>query len=458
MKNIYLTLCLLTLGIQAQEHFAGINTTSRTGILNGIYNPAELANMSNKYEIQFFATSINVANNKISLSDAYQKDQDFEKLIFEGDDPVNFRFDTEILGPGFAFKYKKWAFGISTRAFAKGNLMNIDTKVGDAISNTASDILSGSETVINNKLNQRINGTSWGEVGFSIARSLIDNDRHSLNVGATYKFLFPGSYANFGLGNLNGVITVRPDGNSYLSDASGFLNATYSGNLANDFTNTEDYTKSLFGGLNGSAVDFGVNYRLKRITDKGYYFNAGMSIRNLGNMSFNNSNNSSTSYTLSIPQANALNPNSWGLNLSQFSDVSNIEQIEQILLDEGYLDRDRNNQSFDVKLPTTLALYADIRVIDVFFVSLFTQQKINEDSGNDQITTQNTFTITPRFTNKNFELFAPFTENEISNFNIGLGIRLYGFFIGSNSMVTALANDTKQLDFFLGWRMGFGKL
>lgn len=458
MKKILIVFCFSVLGAHAQEHFAGINTSSRTGVLNGIYNPSELINMTNKFELQFFATSINVANNKISLGDAIKDGQNFEDLIFAGDEPVNFRFDTEILGPGFAFKYKKWAFGMNTRAFAKGNLVNIDTKVGDAISNTAAGIIAGTETIINNNVNQRIIGTSWGEVGFSVARAIVDSDRHSLNVGATYKLLFPGSYANFGLGNLNGVITVRPDGNSYLSNASGFLNATYSGNLGNSFTNTQDYTESIFGALNGSSFDFGVNYRLKRIADKSYYLNAGLSIRNIGNMSFSDANNSSTSYTLTIPESNDLNPNTWGLNLSQFSNVDNFEEIEQILLDQGYLDRDRNNQSFDVKLPTTMVLYADVRLDDVFFVSLFTQQKLNDDNKNDQITTQNTITLTPRFTNKNFEIFAPFTQNEITDLTIGLGFRLYGFFIGSNSLVTALADDTKQVDFYLGWRMGLGKL
>lgn len=458
MKKIFLLFCLSTMTMQAQEHFSGISTTSRTGVLNGIYNPAELINMNNKFEFQFFATSFNIANNKISIGDAFKDDQDFEELIFAGNEPVNFRLDAEILGPGFAFKYKKWAFGINTRAFAKANLIDIDTKIGDAVSNTAIGVVTGSETIINNNFNQRINGTSWGEVGFSVARGILDNDRHALNVGATFKLMFPGSYANFGMGNLNGTITVRPDGNSYLSDATGFVNATYSGNLGENFTDTNDYTNSLFGGLNGSALDIGVNYRLKRITDKGYYLNAGMSIRNLGNMSFKDANNSSTSYILSIPEANALNPNSWGLNLSQFSDVDSFEEVEQILLDEGYLDRDRNSSSFDVKLPTTLVLYADVRVIDVFYVSLFTQQKLNDDGENDQVTTQNTFSMTPRFTNKHFEIYAPFTQNEITNFTIGLGFRLYGFFIGSNSMVTALADDSKQFDLYLGWRMGFGKL
>lgn len=106
MKKIFLLFCLSTMTMQAQEHFSGISTTSRTGVLNGIYNPAELINMNNKFEFQFFATSFNIANNKISIGDAFKDDQDFEELIFAGNEPVNFRLDAEILGPGFAFKYK----------------------------------------------------------------------------------------------------------------------------------------------------------------------------------------------------------------------------------------------------------------------------------------------------------------------------------------------------------------
>jgi hypothetical protein len=52
-------------------------------------------------------------------------------------------------------------------------------------------------SLLNNENNQRVNGTSWGEIGFSAARNLFENDKTNL-VSVLLKLLFPGSYTNFG--------------------------------------------------------------------------------------------------------------------------------------------------------------------------------------------------------------------------------------------------------------------
>jgi hypothetical protein len=58
-------------------------------------------------------------------------------------------------------------------------------------------------SLLNNENNQRVNGTSWGEIGFSAARNLFENDKTNL-VGTSLKLLFPGSYTNFGADKFQG--------------------------------------------------------------------------------------------------------------------------------------------------------------------------------------------------------------------------------------------------------------
>ena len=53
----------------AQDHFGGITTSKRVGILNVGMNPSELSNLKSKFEVQLFSTSINVANDKIGFKD-----------------------------------------------------------------------------------------------------------------------------------------------------------------------------------------------------------------------------------------------------------------------------------------------------------------------------------------------------------------------------------------------------
>jgi hypothetical protein len=238
MKKLLLTFSLLVgFSAFAQDHFSGISTSNRVGILNGSENPAEFSNLSKRFEINIYGLSFNVANNKIGFSDI-NSDANFEDLIFAGTEPVDMRVDAQILGPGFAMKWKKWGFGITTKAHANFNIIDVDPEIGDAIAN---DNLVLNTTSLNSLNNQRLNGVAYGEIGLSAARTLFENEKHSFSGGLTLKFLFPGSYSNFGLKNLNGEITENL-GSAYLTtDSPATLNIAYSGNLAYRFTNFGDY-------------------------------------------------------------------------------------------------------------------------------------------------------------------------------------------------------------------------
>lgn len=439
-----LSCSLLFLNVSAQDHFSGINTSRRVGILNAGINPAELSNLDSKYEVNVFSISVNAANNKVGFDDLINSDN-LEDLIFTGDEPVNMRVDAELYGPGFAMKMDKWAFGFTTKAYAKLNLVDVDSKLGEAINTgTLGSVIGGSTTISNNE-NQRLNGTTWGEVGFSAARNLFENEKHKFNAGATLKLLFPGSYANFGADKFQGTINTSIAG-AYLNDTQANLNIAYSGNLADSFTNFDNYSESLFGKLNGFAVDFGVNYQWKDIDN--YKVNAGLSIRNIGGMTFKDRNNSSANYLLDIPA------NESGINLNQFQNVNSLQEVETILQNSGYLTTTKSNNDFKVKLPTVFSAYADIKVVSRFFVSIYTQQKVGDDNKDDQVTTQNVFSVTPRFSLKNYEVYSSWASNEISGTTGGFGFRIYGFYLGSSSILTALTSDTKQADLYIGYRVG----
>lgn len=444
MKNLLILSCLLLcLNASAQDNYSGIGTSKRVGILNVGINPAELSNLASKYEFNLFGLSANISNNKIGFKDL-TGDEDIEDLIFEGDKTVNLRVDSEIYGPGFAFRLKKWGFAITTKSNIKLGLVDITPEFGNALTLNS---VAGS-TTISSDYNQRVNTTTWGEMGLSVSRNLIETEKYKFSGGATIKLLFPGSYINFGLNQFQGTVNTDTFGNAYLNDVNNAqLNISYSGNLANDYSDDSNYTKAFFGSFGGVGADVGLNYQLKGA--KGYKFNAGLSVRNIGTMTFKDDNNSSTDYVLNIPSTDL------GLNLNQFEDVESLEDIEQILLDSGYLDKsDNSNADFKVKLPTVLNAYVDYKIVPTLYISLFTQQKLSDDSNNDQITNQNVITLTPRFSLKNFEIYVPISSNEISGTTGGFGMRMWGFYIGSGSILTALTSDSKQMDFNIGYRLG----
>jgi hypothetical protein len=450
MKKIIIVLFVLNvIPMFAQEHFSGITTSKRVGILSGGNNPSEFANLSSMVEINLFASSFNVSNNKVGFQDII-KGNDIEKLIFAGNEPVNFSIDAQFVGPSVAFKALGCGFGVSTKSFIMANIIDVDPNLGNAVTNNEINSVLA-QTLISNNFNQRINTTAWGEVGFSIARKIFSNKLHKLNGGVTFKLLFPGAYANIGAGNFNGTITQKTDG-LYLSDAKASLNIAYSGSLSGNYNNTSDYTSNLFGSLNGMATDIGFDYQFLP-NGKSYRLKIGAAIKNMGSMTFKGDGNYSTDYKLNIPAATLSNP---GFNLNNLDSAESIKDIEKIVRDSGYLGvTSPDNKDFKVKLPTVLNLYADVKVVSKLNVTLFLQQKMKDNNANDQITSQNSFSITPRVNLGFFEAYIPIGFNQISGTTSGFGFRLGGFFLGSNSIITALTSDSKQADFYFGSRFGF---
>lgn len=446
MKHLLLSLALLwVLPVLAQEHYPGINTSTRTGLIHAGLNPAELINLRSKYETQLFGLSVYGANNKVGFSDI-DSDSDFETLLFSGTDAVNMRIDAQITGPGFGFRTENWAFALSSRATVKADLVDVDVRLGEAIAN--SDAFDFAQTLIDNNYNQRVSAVSYGEIGLSAARNLLSVGNHTLNGGVTAKILFPGSYANFGADEFRGTI-LQNNGQLSLTDTRAALNFAYSGNLADDFTETEQYTKSVFGKPNGFGLDVGVNYRFKAADSDRYVLNAGLSVRNIGAMTFSDSNNASTNYLLAIGAGESL-------NLNQFDEVENLKEAEDILLASGFLDRTQNNsRDFKVKLPTVLTLYADYNLYRALYISALYKQPLTDDAVNNQITNQRVVSLTPRLSLNHFEVWSSWSEGAFSGITGGLGFRVYGFFVGSGSIITALAKDTKQADVYLGYSFGF---
>ena len=445
-KPLILLFSLQFFIVSAQDHLSGLNTSRRVGLLNVSNNPAELSNLSSKYEVNLFSVSTIVSNNIVGFNDIVDGGN-LEDLLFKGNGRVNFRFDSEIYGPGFAMRLKKWSFGFNTKGFIKSSAVDVNPSLGDAILNQAIQSIGGEPTTIKNDYNQRLNGTTWGEVGLSVARNLYATDTKKLSAGVTLKLLFPGSYANFGVGQFSGTITNNITEQT-ITNATANLNFAYSGNLANSFVNFNDYSKSVFGGLNGVAADFGINYQWKNKDKEDYKLNLGVAVKNIGSMTFKSDNNSSIDYKLDISGSEVL-------DLKKFTNIESIEGIEDLLLKEGFLTKkDGGNADFKVNLPAVFSGYADIKVFSKFYLTLYTQQKLNDNGKNDQIITQNVVSVTPRISFKNFELFSSWADNEISGTTGGFGLRICGFYLGSSSILTALTSDTKQADFYLGFQYG----
>jgi hypothetical protein len=358
---------------------------------------------------------------------------------------VNFDINAAIFGPAFAVRQGKWGFGISSKAFIKASIIDLNPALGNALINDELNSASGITSILSDD-NSRVTSTTWGEIGFSVARNVFETENHQVNAGLTLKLLFPGSYANIGLNNFNGDL-ITNNNSLLLTNTNASLNIAYSGSFGASFNETNDYFKSIFGGLEGMATDIGVDYQWLN-DSKSYKLKVGASVRNIGSMTFSGADNSSGNYTLVIP-------NGQSLNLNVFEDVNGIKDIETKLDNSGFFTNTSSTDEFKVKLPTVFNFYADYKIIPQVSVTAFLQQKMGDQDSNGQISTQNMFTITPRATFGPFEAFLPIGNNEISGSTVGIGFRLGGFFLGSNSILSAVTSDSKQADAYFGFRFGF---
>jgi len=449
MKKIVVLLTFLGVNSYAQEHFSGISTSKRGGILNTLNNPAELSNMNTKYEVNVFNFSLGLSNNKLTFNDLIKSDN-IENKIFDGNKSVELRLDAMFVGPSFAFTHKKWGFGIFSVANIKANVINVDAQLGKTIQEGNLSALLSQTTLASNE-NQRINATSWGELGFSVARNIYDSPQHKINIGTNLRLLFPGGYANFAANNLSGTI-VNAFGDVSLVNASASINIAYAGALANDYNDQSNYNEFFSQGINGFAADIAINYQLKDENDnKNYKLNAGLAIKNIGGMTFKSDNNLNKTYNLNVENLESL-------DLNQFENVESFTDLEAILsnpANAAFFQTTSNTNNVSAKLPTVINAYADVRLANKWFVTASINQKVTDDNSDDIITAQNSYTVIPRFSGKWFEAYAPIAQNEISGFTTGIGFRLGGFFLGSNSIITALANSGKQADIYLGMRFGF---
>ncbi|MFP9115463.1 hypothetical protein ACLI1A_16110 [Flavobacterium sp. RHBU_3] len=445
MKKIIVISALLgTLSVTAQEHFAGISTSLRTGILNGTVNPAALANLTETFSFNVLSASAYMSNNKMGFSELITSN-DFEHSIFSGNKPASVRADFEVLGPSVAWKVDKWVFALTTSGKTKANIININNDLGNAIVNGALPESVETAATVLVDYNQKASAITWGEIGFSVARQLYSENGHTLNGGVTVKLLMPGTNARMNASNFSGTLAYH-NNSVALTDAYSNVSFAYSGALKDDFNNDTNFV-DYFGKPGGVSADVGINYNWKPDEDKLYKVNAGIALRNMGSMTYSDPNNQSNSYIINVPEGQYL-------DLQQFAGDDDLESIEQKLVNSGFAQIVKQNTDFKVKTPATLAVYADAQVYGNLYLGAYIQRKLNQDYKQNQISVQNVFTVTPRYATQNFEAFMPVSSSEISGFAMGLGLRYRGFYIGSGSVITAVFNntDTHQADAYAGFR------
>jgi hypothetical protein len=441
---LFLIIILIPKAIMAQNPYVGIQTSQRKGIISAMMNPAEMNNLSRTLEVQFFAGNAGIENNILSFSEALEySDELWDKVMEKADRPVIGNTDGSVIIPSFGMKKGKWSFGLISQFQGRATVLNINPELGKYLSDNTitSEIL---RLAINNPNNQRANGVTWFESGIVVGREIWNNQKSKFSVGTNLKLLFPTGFTNVGVSELNGTLVVN-NGEVSLTNAQGSVNFSFSEEVL-DFQNFNiDYSNLGFGNLNGFGFDLGVNYQLKN--NEGVWFNTGLAIRNVGSLTFGKGQNNQT-FQMAIPEGE-----SFRIDLLE----PDFRSIESDFLSSGYFTRESNRDGFKASLPTVLAANADLKLTEIFFVSVYGQTFVQNKENNLQVPAISLIALTPSAVFGRFEVYSPWGYYDVVGFTGGLGLRFGGFFVGSQSVLTALISDTKKADIQIGLSWGFGK-
>jgi outer membrane protein OmpA-like peptidoglycan-associated protein len=468
MKKATLTLLLaasLPMAANAQRYL-GISTGNYSGT-NSIYlNPANLGDSRHKFTIDLFSLNFGVDNNlgTINSSNIFNGLSDSVGSIININNNGKFSMMlpyAEVRGPGFMVNLNsKHGIGLTTRVRTFNQLQDFDQRIYKTVQGTA-----GTDYFSNgNKFNYTLH--TWAEIGLSYGGVVYEKQKHQIKAGATVRYLHGGGFISMKSNNLD-MNYIAATNQVSVSNTDLMFATTYktSGSNSGLGDNIQNAMKGLGAGVGG---DIGVTYEFRPKYEKytyemdgkkdnfdrsqpAYMFRFSAAVTDLGGISYkNNSNNLSLTNTGSSTSFDADNLK---------DSVSDYNSLRQFAANKGITIKDDSNATQKVGLPTALVLGLDYNIANVkglyanvtFIGNLADRMKVG-NSLYSQVT------LTPRFENRTFCVGIPVTYNFVnSSIKAGIGVRVGGFFFGSDDMLAFVSNNQYGANFYFGVGVPFNK-
>jgi len=298
---------------------------------------------------------------------------------------------------------------------------------------------------------------SWAEVNATYARVLYNNDAHMLKAGVTLKYLIGIAYVGIKGNNL--------DANYYHTNDSLSVQNTdieYATNLPVDSVGNDlsSLIKQVTGNAgHGFGADIGIIYEYRPnfkdyivdakndISDPSvnkYKIKLAVSLTDLGSINYNNSNTGMLSGNGNLSKGKLIN------------DFTSITSLRDYASANGF-NFDTGVSSVKVHLPSALVSSIDYNIVSSIYINATYIANIanRQEFGNSYY---NQITITPRYDTKFFSLGVPITYSSLSeSVKAGFGLRMGGFFMGTDDVLAFVSNTTTGVNFYLGAYVPIGK-
>jgi outer membrane protein OmpA-like peptidoglycan-associated protein len=449
MKKKILVLLILTASIHLKaQSYLGYFHDNYAGVQSVLFNPASIADSRFKTDINLFSISGSVQNDLygVRLFDVYKDGYDFDREAkMTPSNANNGLANFDIMGPSFMFNIApKHTIAVFTRARSVSNVRNINGYLIDQVK----DGLDESSDFNLNAGNANGSSNTWGELGISYAAVLYQKNQHFLKGGLTAKYL---------QGGVNGYVRGKDVNVTYAQNtvdpSQGLLMS--SGEItigaSQDFEANEDY--DFDAKSRGFGFDFGLVYEWRpdyadydldnakpadnnfRDLNK-YKLRFGLSVTDIGSIDYKNAKQDTYNVNGVITQ-------------QMIDDADNLYDF----LNEHYT-KTSTSKGAKTNLPTALHADVDWNMYRKFYLNLngdinmVSANKLNSYGIADRVS------LTPRYESRWFSYYMPLTWMEYSGMQVGSGIRVGVFFIGSGSVVSNLVSkESKGADFHLGMKI-----
>lgn len=450
MKKAFLYSIILFLAtpVNAQQQYAGFRSSNHMGVNGVFFNPAYIAGNRFKWDVNAFSINAGVGNNnnKFALKGIGSIIKNADSLLYTstGNNRLNALANVDFLGPSAMMQVdEKSALAITTRVRAVANVLDYDSRLINSIRQQVSFSTFPYSIASSNNQGTRIN--AWTEIGASYARVFSGDPVHTFKLGLTLKYLRGTGSAYVNINSLQATLD-RDAGGTYITDATGSIATSSAVDFENlKFNELLRSTGSGFGGDLGFIYEFRPQGNNSTGAENGYKLKLGLSILDLGGITYKNDPQYYSDYTMRIAAGDKL-------YLEQFSD-KNINEVKQILDADTRFTKNAGSNN-RIALPATLLADADYHISENIYTNLAVQVGLTAKNKIQNPYYTGNITLTPRFENKTFGVYLPLNYNPLTHFNAGLSLRAGPFFIGSGSLFTLAAGQSKQMDFHMGLRFG----
>ncbi len=477
MKKIYpfiragaLAVCFLFSSASFAQSYLGYSQSNFSGINGVILNPAEVVDNRMQVDINLFSGDNLFSNNYIKANrkyifspksiptfDSTYSFQDFrisELLTRTNSTTKNVILRSDILGPSFMFAIdRKNAIAVTSRV---RTILNVDNFAKEFVDLGLAEFKDNALYNQEFKMNaSRISAMSWGEIGITYGRVIINKDVHFLKAGLTAKYLM--GFASGYFYNDNIAVKFFASDSLSLNEPNvtannGSIHAGVSNNIPLTGGKFSEYISGSGVGFDIGAVyeyrpDFadynsGSSDMSKEPRNKNKYkLKVGFSALDLGSIKFKKN---PEIYDFSI---NWQNQNINDLNMS--SDGGWIDSLGGTRLGD-------NKSTYNMRLPTSYMFTMDYRPFKkVGFYANFTAFMATRNYGHDaKVRDISRYTITPRFEISWFSIGIPLSYYSMQYLNAGAFIQLGPIFIGSTDILNlAFSKNIRGINLYGGLKI-----